>query len=315
MSLISEITSSSWLFGLLLSLIFIFNTIAFLYILKKQYRFATILFDMLPYYPYFLLVNGAIGIYPIFLFSISQIMKVTYGIITLSISVGLYYKFAQWYKSYHFSRYELLLKKLKAESSVEILSWGNWKQNPQINPEKISVLIRHDVDIFLKRAKRMFELEKDLGIPTCYLFRNNAEKYTFEEALNLINNIKQDSTFEIGFHYETIANAKGDLIKASELFKTELEQLRNHFEVNFIAAHGDKYRNRRLKEEGLIDLSNLGLISAYDLPFDSYISDAGGLRTYTVGDKKAAFIDNLEIIFSMEKGTLVQVLLHSDWWY
>jgi hypothetical protein len=315
MSFISEIMSQHLIIGSIFAIIFFLDTFAFFYILRKQYRFATLLFDMLPYYLYLILISTLIGFYSVFSFDISLSTKLFFAAIILVISGILYTKFAEWYKSYHFSRYKVFLEKIQEEESIEIISWEAWKNSPRKDPNKILILIRHDVDIFLSRAKRMFELERSMGIPSCYLFRNNAERYTIDEGMTLINEIKKDPKFEIGFHYETIANADGDLEKATELFGSELKALRKHFDVNYIAAHGDKYNNRRLKDQGYIDLEEFKLISAYDLPNDIYISDAGGLRKYLVSNQNAPFIDNLEVIFSLPKGSLVQILLHSDWWF
>ena len=65
-----------------------------------------------------------------------------------------------------------------------------------------------------------------------------------------------------------------------------------------------------------MDLNSLGLISSYDLPHDYYISDAGGKHHFkTKGNDNVTFEDQLKVIDEGKLGTLVQILIHPDWWF
>ena len=82
-----------------------------------------------------------------------------------------------------------------------------------------------------------------------------------------------------------------------------------------ISAHGDKFRNRRLVTEEMINLSALQLHSSYDIPHDQYLSEAGGFHHFLRDNRKITFIDSLAIIDNLSSGTLVQILIHPDWWF
>lgn len=114
-----------------------------------------------------------------------------------------------------------------------------------LHDTKVAIL-RHDVDRKIKNALQMAELEHDLGIQSSYYFRY---PYTFKPEI-----IKQIQSLghEIGYHYETLSKAKGDLDKAAALFEEELAAFRNICEVKTICMHGSPlspHDNRDLWEK------------------------------------------------------------------
>ena len=85
---------------------------------------------------------------------------------------------------------------------------------------------------------------------------------------------------EIGYHYETIDKAKGNKIKAIEIFKQELNKLRAVCNVDTICAHGNSltpWDNRSLWDD--YNIKDYGIIGeAYlSLNFENmlYLSDTG----------------------------------------
>lgn len=108
--------------------------------------------------------------------------------------------------------------------------------------EKFCIL-RHDVDRGLKDSLRLARLENRLGIKATYFFRY---KQAFSEKV--IKKI-HDLGHEIGYHYETLARAKGDYARAMDLFKKELRRFRKIVPVRTVSAHGSplsRWDNRRL---------------------------------------------------------------------
>lgn len=109
-------------------------------------------------------------------------------------------------------------------------------------PLKSFVIFRHDVDRHPNRALKMANLENQLGIKSTYYFR--MKNHTF--IPNIILKISEMG-HEIGYHYECLSDADGDLEKALVDFKINLDRLRKIVPVNTISMHGrpfSKYDNR-----------------------------------------------------------------------
>ena len=299
--------------GLLMIIASFLNAIGLSVIYYRNFRFATLIFDLLPYYPVFCI--GGIAITSLgYIFLGLKMWVFIVLLVILSINGYLLPGFLEWRSFYSLDYYSNFLKRIQERDDIIVIPFSEWLSHKTPDKEKITVLIRHDVDINLDRARRMAKIEKSNNISSCYLFRNNAERYTIEEAEPIIQEFMKQS-FEIGFHYETIANANGDLNKAQSLFEEELNTMRKIAPINLIAAHGDKFRNRQLIDNNLIDLKRLEVTSAYFIGFDRYISEAGGNRLFLRDNKYTSIKEELESLFSETKGTVVEILIHPDWWF
>lgn len=109
------------------------------------------------------------------------------------------------------------------------------------------IIIRHDVDREAKRALDMAKLEYNHGIASTYYFRFKTDVFKPE----IIHKIA-DMGHEIGFHYEVLDKTKGNTEKAIELFKRELEELRNVTNIKTACMHGNPFAawsNRDLWEK------------------------------------------------------------------
>ena len=119
-------------------------------------------------------------------------------------------------------------------------------------------VLRHDVDHNGVATRKMFECEKALGVKSTYFFR----KFTIDKPL--IDEMIQ-SGFEVGFHYETIANYceeknvnedKIDLAACREMLKREIEEFENTIghRITSICSHGSPglhISNNALVEDGI----------------------------------------------------------------
>ncbi len=273
--------------------------------LKKQLRFATLLFDLLPYYP-LLELSAAVC------FTIGLYLWLPLLYVALLASIGwmatllLTYLFIEWRKGYSIDQYRLFLRAI-IDERYDILLFndhidGDFEKN------KVSVLLRHDVDISLPRARKMYEIEKEEGIRSTYFFRMHAERYSHEEAIPLIKQL-QNEGFGIGMHYDMLSFTKGDREKAIALFREDLLRLRETATTHIVCPHGHrKYKNREIWSE--LDRESLQVWSAYDMKYDIYISDAGGKR---IIDSRGRHI--LGRVGETKPGQVVQVLIHPDWWF
>ena len=104
-------------------------------------------------------------------------------------------------------------------------------------------IMRHDVDSYELSTRKMFEKEKKMGISSTYYFRKSTvDKHLIDEMI--------DADFEVGFHFETIANyvrEKGNVKKnqidyelMSERLKCEIQEFEmiiGH-KIHSICSHG-----------------------------------------------------------------------------
>lgn len=145
-------------------------------------------------------------------------------------------------------------------------------------PERFCIL-RHDVDRRPENALVMARLEAAMGIRATYYFRTRAHVM----VRSIISEI-QNMGHEIGFHYESFSDARGDLQKATLNFKQQLNRLRRLAPVSTIAMHGrpfsphdnrDMWRSPQQRQL----LSDMGITGDVYLDIDysdiAYISDTG----------------------------------------
>lgn len=138
-----------------------------------------------------------------------------------------------------------------------------------------SVRLRHDVDRWPSRAAAMGRAEAGLGVRSTYYFR--VKRHVFDERI--ISELS-DACHEIGFHYESLADARGDMALAWDLFRRDLDRLRKLVTVKTIAMHGRPFQNwdsRDLWKH--YDYRSVGLVSEAYLNIDwtgtRYFTDTG----------------------------------------
>ena len=129
-----------------------------------------------------------------------------------------------------------------------------------VNNEQFGI-IRHDVDRPPKNVLSLAKLEYQMGISSTYYFR--VKKNLFIPAI--IDKVK-DMGHEIGYHYEVLDKAKGDINKAIEIFKEEW-QLFHQWDSKTICMHGNplsRFVNR--------DIWNHYNYSDYGVAGEGYLS-------------------------------------------
>ena len=137
------------------------------------------------------------------------------------------------------------------------------------------IILRHDVDRKPENALKMAELENRLGIISTYYFRKKEDVY----IPAIINKIA-DMGHEIGYHYEALDKAGGDLERAIRIFEDELEEFRKICDVKTICMHGNplsKWVNKDLWKE--YDYKDFCIIGEPYLSVDYtrvlYLTDTG----------------------------------------
>lgn len=173
-------------------------------------------------------------------------------------------------KDFSISIYQGLLE-LLIEAKFSFQTFCDFKDSP----EPKTIMLRHDVDARKFHSLKFAEIQYELGISGTYYFRMVPQ--SFDE--NVIRKIAAMG-HEIGYHYETMDKANGEVEKAYELFCRELEQLRSLVPIETICMHGSplsKYDNRDLWKH--YDYRELGITAEpyFDLDFSEvlYLTDTG----------------------------------------
>ena len=136
------------------------------------------------------------------------------------------------------------------------------------------ILMRHDVDRRPLNSLAMAKLENSLGVKSSYYFRTIDATFKPDVIVEIAS-----LNHEIAYHYESLAEMKGDYEKAIIDFKKNLNRLRKLYPVRNIAMHGrptSKWDSRELWKR--YDYKSFGLLSEpyFDIDFSQilYLTDA-----------------------------------------
>ena len=186
------------------------------------------------------------------------------------------------------------------------------------------VVMRHDVDEKAYNALKIAQLEHDLGIRSTYFFRI-VKQSNVPEVIRGIATLGN----EIGYHYEDLATAEGDMEKAFKSFEKNLVYFREYYPVRSVCMHGSstsKYDNRLLWKAH--QLSDFGLIGEpyLSVDFDKvfYLTDTGyawdggkfATRDIVVNDFGLKFHATQQIVSSIMEGKFPEkalILAHTLW--
>ena len=142
-------------------------------------------------------------------------------------------------------------------------------------PGKKTVILRHDVDRLPGNSLATAQIEHALGISGSYYFRVVPQSYdeTVIRQISLLGH-------EIGYHYEDLTLAGGDVDKAYGSFCRNLEKFRKLVPVTTICMHGSplsKWDSRAIWEK--YDYRALGITAEpyFDVDFNKtfYLTDTG----------------------------------------
>lgn len=137
------------------------------------------------------------------------------------------------------------------------------------------VILRHDVDKRAVNSLRTAQLEYRMGIRASYYFR-------VVPASNQPVVIRSIAALghEIGYHYEDMALAAGDVAQAEAHFRKWLDYFRTFYPVETICMHGaptQRWDSRELWEH--VDYKTYGLVGEpyFDVDFSDvfYLTDTG----------------------------------------
>ena len=126
-------------------------------------------------------------------------------------------------------KYSQLIKQLK-DSGYEFVTYSTYCKG---NILKRFVILRHDVDLKPQNSLEVAKDEKEIDAKASYYFRAVPESWDD----NIIQTIYQMG-HEVGYHYESLTTCNGNVQKAYDDFKMNLEKLRKLVTVSTICMHG-----------------------------------------------------------------------------
>ena len=142
-------------------------------------------------------------------------------------------------REFTLSAYRQYLKAIKS-SYPKIITFADYFSTP--NLAESFIIIRHDVDRKPRNALKMAMLESDMEIRSTYYFRTKSHVFK-PEIISHIATLGH----EIGYHYESLSDARGNHEKALIYFEQDLKKLRKIVPIKTIAMHGSPlkpYDNR-----------------------------------------------------------------------
>jgi hypothetical protein len=193
------------------------------------------------------------------------------------------------------------------------------------NSKKKFIILRHDVDRLPQNSLNFAKIQNKLGIEGTYYFRMLPCSYDERIIREII-----DLGHEIGYHYENMDICNGNIEKAWDDFRLNLDNLRKLYHVKTICMHGSplsKFDNKDLWKK--YDYKSLGIIAEpyYDVNFNDvlYLTDTGRRWNgdkVSVRDKVDSSFDfnfnhTLEIIEALDKGILpnkIMFTFHPQRW-
>lgn len=227
-------------------------------------------------------------------------------------------------RDFTFEIYEELLQ-TGLDAGYEHLTVREYLAREEL-PEQF-IIHRHDVDRKPENSLAMAQIESRNGISSTYYFRT-IEK-TFQPML--IQEI-EELGHEIGYHYEDMDRADGDVSEAHQSFAAELARIQTLATIETICMHGNPLTNHDNRDMWAGDRSpsEYGLLGeAYlDMDFEDviYFSDTGRtwmdgrlkIKDYTIGeDEKTVQVNSTEELINLvDSGQLDRMCLlsHPNRW-
>ena len=194
------------------------------------------------------------------------------------------------------------------------------------NPSDKVVVLRHDVDDLPENSLEFARMQNGLGISGSFYFRivPNSFDVSIMKEIEALGH-------EVGFHYETMDFARGDIEKAWEIFQSNLSDFRKHVSIETICMHGSprsKYDNREIWKK--YDYRKLGLLGEpyIDVDFNRvfYLTDTGrrwdghevSVRDKVVSNFDQHYHSTDEIIDAVSKGVIpdrIMITFHPQRWH
>jgi len=160
---------------------------------------------------------------------------------------------------------------------------------------KNGIVLRHDVDRNPNQSIKIAKIASDLDVKGTFNFRV-LKNQVDEKAVTVISKLGH----EIGYHYEDLSIAKGNMDLAIELFHKNLELLRKFTEVKTATMHGrplSRFDNRNIWEFANVTQFNLNGEAYISLDYKNlyYLTDTGRTWAETNANLRDSAMNSIPI--------------------
>lgn len=206
-----------------------------------------------------------------------------------------------WSSDFSFRYFRMILQAIKYNFELHLLS-----EAPRILSTigQPKVILRHDIDVSLKKALRMAEIEEVFGICATYMVMINSPLYSVHDVQDITGEII-DMGHEVGLHFDLDNNERNSNLEISSVEQKihssckQLEEIIGR-PVRSISFHRPIPRFMR----GPLIVSG-GLVNAYSRE----------LMAYYLSDSKGRWREGepLPKLLNPDRA-LLQLLIHPIWW-
>lgn len=249
--------------------------------------------------------------------------------------------------NFTWEKYASFLTKISDTSKYIVLPINEFRMT--LNPNKIVIGLRHDVDDDLEVAYKFSETESRLGFRSTYYILHTAPYYLAdsnnmavhsEKILPVLRSMQNDRKFEIGWHNDLVTLQAVYNIDPVSFFHNELAWLRsNGINIYGTSSHGSNYcytykylnyyffeeytspvvgqfvNNLTLPINGNVVPMKKGKLSDFNLEYEAYfINNNKYFSDASVTNGIRWNIGNLDLN-KLQAGDRVIILLHPIHWH
>jgi len=195
-----------------------------------------------------------------------------------------------------------------------------------LSKPKNGLILRHDVDRNIRQSIKIAKIASGLKIKGTFNFRVLNNKVD-EKAIISISKMGH----EIGYHYEDLSIAKGDISLAVELFEKNLSKLRQFCEIKTATMHGrplSKYDNRDIWNYVDIEQFKLNGEAYKSIDYKNlyYLTDTGRTWSETSANLRDNVFnsiptpsnlrstDDLKTFFASNDKASIAIVFHPERW-
>ena len=132
----------------------------------------------------------------------------------------------------------------------EFARWQQWLADDPQRKDRIYVILQHDVDSSPERTMTVLEAEAERGLhSTAMIFRELIDRRTLAEQgvvatipyeidHDRLSVLEREHGFGVGYHCNAYERAHWDMERAREQFQTDVEALRDRYDIKVFSPHG-----------------------------------------------------------------------------
>ncbi|MDQ3818366.1 MAG: hypothetical protein M3362_11925 [Acidobacteriota bacterium] len=209
----------------------------------------------------------------------------------------------------------------------EFQNWQRMLRERELDPDKIYLLLQHDVDSYPELTLAILREEELLGIPSNVMIfnraidRNALQKKGEIKLLDYhldypyLKSLQDQARFVFGYHCNAYGQARFDMVEATRIFEEDIAELRRHLDIHFFSPHGGVKDQKGLSNYAMsvpesLESSLKWVHNRYTVRFNGYYSD-GALNS----DRNPSDLDLRKFVGTWRRGNRYRVLTHPQYYH